>query len=406
MRLGRAVAIGLVLGAGATAAGQIQEWAGVLDEHPRIQYATRRPTDRVAKLIDAIAHGRPLARDAQTGYLRPLLEALDVPVESQLLVFSKTGVQRAYTNPHTPRALYYNESVAVGYVPDAPVVEIASHDPHQGVIFYTLDQHTEPPVLRRAMVCLSCHVSATTMNVPGLIARSNTVGDDGMVMPQFGSNDVDHRTPHPDRWGGWYVTSDATAQSYSQRAHAGNITTTPRGFTSNQVFVDWMNSAPETRGYLSPLSDIVALLVFDHQTHAINLMTRINWESRIDAPAGELQALVDQLADYLLFVGEMPPSVPLAPRPGFAEHLAARIPRDRKGRSLADLDLDRRLMRYPCSYMIYSEAFDALPTAVKQRVYRRMLETLSTTRVRDDDRRAILEILRDTKPEFTEGRTN
>ena len=224
----------------------------------------------------------------------------------------------------------------MGYVPAAPVIEIASHDPQQGVIFYTLDQKSDPPAVNRALGCLACHVSATTMSVPGLIARSNTVADDGNVMPRFGSNDVNHQTPHPDRWGGWYVTSDTAAQSYAQRAHAGNITTTARGFTSNEIFVDWINSAPETRGYLSPLSDIVALLVFDHQTSAINLMTRLNWESRVEAPDGEVRALVNQLGDYLLFVGEVPPSVPLAARAGFAEHLAARIPKDGKGRSLAD----------------------------------------------------------------------
>ena len=49
------------------------------------------------------------------------------------------------------------------------------------------------------------------------------------------------------------------------------------------MFIDWLNSAPETRGYLSPQSDIVALLVFDHQMRAINLLTRLNWESRVAA---------------------------------------------------------------------------------------------------------------------------
>ena len=70
---------------------------------------------------------------------------------------------------------------------------------------------------------------------------------------------------------------------YAQRAHTGNITFTRGGSTSYQVFVDWLNSAPETRGYLSPQSDIVALLVFDHQMRAINLLTRLNWEARVAA---------------------------------------------------------------------------------------------------------------------------
>jgi len=238
------------------------------------------------------------------------------------------------------------------------------------------------------------------MNVPGMIVRNNVVSEDGDTMPQLGGNDVDQRTPHPDRWGGYYVTIDTLSQAYQQRAHAGNITTGSRGTTSNQIFVDWMNSEPEQRGYLSPFSDIASLLVFDHQMHAINLMTRLNWEVRVGAGSGQIRELAGELADYLLFVGEQPPSVPVTPRPGFAEHLAKRIPRDRRGRSLADLDLTTRLMRYPCSYLIYTEAFDGLPTAAKSAVYRRMLDTLSGVRVRPADREAVLEILRDTKPDF------
>jgi len=358
--------------------------------------------------------GRSLARDARTGYLLPVLEALGVPRESQLLVFSKTGVQRSYTSPQHPRALFFDESVAVGYIPGAPTIEIAAHDPRQGVIFYTVDQAAAAPLFSRQMTCLSCHVSATTLNVPGMIVRSNTVGDDGNVMPQLGSSEVDHRTPHTDRWGGWFVTSEGSAAPYAQRAHTGNITFSGRGHTSNQVFVDWLNSSPETHGYLSASSDIVALLVFDHQMHAINLLTRLNWEARVTSSRGQsvvsdptVAGLVNELADYLLFVGEAPPSVPLTPQPGFAEGLASKTPKDRLGRSFGELDLITRLLRYPCSYMVYSEAFDGLPPDVKRAVYEQMQDQLADnegrgerTRVSAEDRRAVLEILRDTKPDF------
>jgi hypothetical protein len=266
-------------------------------------------------------------------------------------------------------------------------------------------------------MCLTCHVSATTLNVPGIIARSNTVAEDGNVMPRMGSNDVDHRTPHPDRWGGWFVTTEALVQ-YAQRQHAGNITFSEAGTTSNQVFVDWISSAPEARGYLSESSDIVALLVFDHQSHAINLLTRLNWESRVVRASGTagtsdgtLTPLVNELADYFVFTAEAPPSVPLVPRAGFSAWLATQAPRDRQGRSLAQLDLSERLMRYPCSYMIYSEAFDALPAPVKQAIYRRITDQLlrdtapgEYNRAPAADRRATLDILRDTKPDFPQAR--
>jgi hypothetical protein len=94
---------------------------------------------------------------------------------------------------------------------------------------------------------------------------------------------------------------------------------------------------------------------------------------------------------------------------------AARGPRDSRGRSLRDLDLRTRLMRYPCSYLIYSEPFDALPPAAKQAVYARVWAVLSGA-VRDGrydrltaaDRQAVVDILRETKPDlpayFADGR--
>ena len=414
--LASAAALVMAVATRALTSGQIREAStGVLDEHPSIQYAFRPTTDRVAKLSRALMqNGRALRRESRTGYLRSLLDSLGLSVDSQLLVFSKTGVQSAFTSPHNPRALFFDESVVVGYVPGAPAIEIAAHDPQQGVMFYTLDQSATAPVPVRRTSCLSCHVSASTLNVPGIIVRSNIVGDDGNVMPQHGSAEVTHQTPHPDRWGGWFVTSDAASTSYAQRAHEGNITFSGRGNTSNQVFVDWLDSAPESRGYLSSLSDIVGLLVFDHQMHAINLLTRLNWESRVSAGEGQARVtdgavgrLANELADYLLFVNEAPPLVPLVALPGFAQNLASKTPKDRHGRSFGHLDLDRRLLRYPCSYMVYSEAFDGLPAVVKEAVYRRMLDILSGNdrqaryaRLSAEDRRAVLEILRDTKPDF------
>jgi hypothetical protein len=411
-----AAVLTMVFGGLALASGlQPAPWVGVLEEHPAIQYASRPTTDRVTKLSESIARSaRSFERDARTGHLMSVLDALGIPLESQLLVFSKTGVQRAYTGPQNPRALFFNESVAVGYVPGAPLIEVAAHDPQQAVVFYTVDQAADRPAFVRRTSCLSCHVSASTLDVPGMIVRSNFVGDDGAPLPRLGSNDVTHQTPHPDRWGGWYVTSEGAPPPYSQRAHGGNITFSGRGDTSNQVFLDWLTSSPETRGYPSSNSDIVSLLVFDHQMRAINMMSRLNWEARVATSEGRSAAsdatvrrLADELADYLLFAGEAPAPVPLTPRAGFAERLARTTPKDRQGRSFGQLLLTNRLFRYPCSYMVYSEAFDGLPAAVRATVYARMLDTLSGSdgpgarvRISADDRRAILDILKDTKPDF------
>ena len=399
---------GLIVGAAALAAAQ--SVPRVLQEDPAIEYAARPTTDRVGALARAVAAGtRTLARDPRTGYARAVLDALDIPIESQMLVFSKTGIQANHTSPHNPRSLFFDRSVIVGYIPGAPLLEIASHDPQQGVIFYTVNQAASAPAITRQTMCLSCHISASTLGVPGVISRSNAVDDDGNVLPTLGTNDVTHETPHPDRWGGWFVTSQGLPAPYNERAHEGNITFTPNGSTSNQVFVEWSDSKPEARGYLSASSDIVSLLVFDHEMHAINLLTRLNWESRVGAGA-EVERLARELGDYLLFTGEVPPSVALEAMPGFARHLATLAPADRAGRSCAQLNLDTRLMRYPCSFMVYSDAFEALPASVKQRVYRQMLERLSMddarparyafVRLTSEERRNVLGILRDTKPDF------
>jgi len=157
-------------------------------------------------------------------------------------------------------------------------------------------------------------------------------------------------------------------------------------------------------------------MVLEHQTHMANLITRMGWESRLAAaePQPKSQARLQQaatdLVDYLLFVYEVPLPGKVRGSSGFAERFAALGPSDSKGRSLRQLDLDRRLMRYPCSYMIYSDAFDALPESARNLVYRRLWQVLSGqdkdaryARLSPPDRQAILEILRSTKknlPEF------
>jgi hypothetical protein len=400
-------------------------FADVLDEHPAIQYAQRPTRDRVSLLSQAIAQGSvSLPFDAAGGgYLRALLTQLGISAESQILVFSKTGIQSAATSPQNPRALYFDDSVVVGYIAGARYLEVAAHDPEQGVVFYTIDQKIKTrPTIERNAACLTCHVSSITLEVPGLITRSNFMSADGSVIPQLGFHTVDHRTPLPQRWGGWYVTGNYVSPPYGGIGHMGNVTTTIHPIsgpvsTSNEIFIDWINSSPERRGYPSADSDIAALMVFDHQVRAVNLLTRLNWASRVAASAGApnfaagaLRELVDELTDYLLFVDEISPPARLTPRPGFARDFMAAAPMDHHGRSLRQLDLENRLVRYPCSYMVYSRAFDNLPVPARNAVYQRMWTILSgadTSRkyahLSAADRRAVVEILSDTKKDLPES---
>ena len=354
-RTGVAIALataGLAASLAVRAAGQTAApYPGVLDEHPAIQYDTRPTNDPVARLNDALRSGsRRLTHDDGVGYLRAVLAALEVPAESQVLVFSKSGIQRAFTSPQNPRALYYNRAVVVGYIPGAPVLEVAAQDPQQGTIFYTLDQDaTSEPRFVRGTTCLTCHVSASTLDVPGPIARSNRVGEDGSLLLRAGpSITVNHQTPHTQRWGGWFVTTSLSTPPYQQLGHLGNLTISDYqgddapAIVSNRALVRWLDSDPESRGYLSSVSDLAALLVFDHQMHAMNLLTRLNWEWRIAVSEGRARVTepafrqrLDELADYLVFVDEATPVVAVTPRAGFAERLAAAVPKDRHGRSLA-----------------------------------------------------------------------
>jgi hypothetical protein len=155
--------------------------------------------------------------------------------------------------------------------------------------------------------------------------------------------------------------------------------------------------------YLSPDSDVVAHLVLAHQTQMHNLITLTNYKTRLAQP---FQRPAEQLLRYLLFANEapLPSGSSLGTSSAFAKQFAARGPRDSKGRSLRDLDLTTRIFRYPCSYLIYSDSFDALPEPAKGYLYHRLLEVLSGqdqgpdfARLTATDRQAILEILLETK---------
>jgi hypothetical protein len=383
--------------------------------HPAIGYFGES-NDRVARLNRKLQSGETtLQFEERTGYLRSLLAALGIPIESQVALFSGTSLQARIINARNPRTIFFNDSTAVGWMAGG-LIEVASLDPKQGAIFYLLPQQTTPPLrqLARDPRCLTCHYSLATLGVPGFLVRSIPSSPNGMIMPWLGNYTTDHRSPLGERWGGWYVTGRGGR-------HLGNAPIEDR--TLQDVRIDDSNlnvttleNRFDTRSYLSPHSDIVALLVFDHQMRMMNLLRRLGWEARIADDEGRTMAAlndaVTEAVDYMLFVDEAPLEG-IKGTSGFAERFGALGPRDSKGRSLRDLDLQRRLFRYPCSYMIYSEAFDALPEAARNAVYSRLLQVLSgqdtSAKYRHlsaADRQAILEILRETKKDSALTRSN
>jgi len=380
-----------------------------LRNHPAIGYQTRPVSDPVARLDARLARGEAaLTLDPVSGYLRSVLAELRVPVESQMLVYSKTSFQAPRIGPANPRALYFNDTVSVGWVRGGDVLEFAAHDPTQGTIFYTLDQRAgAPPRFTRQVICVQCHTWEATLDVPGTFVGSVVPAADGSVLyvPAYS---IDHRSPFDQRWGGWFVTG-----RHQLPRHLGNALVAAGGViedavTPSSIHVTSLDGRFDPAGYASPHSHVVALLMMEHQARMLNLLTRVGWEARVGADAGRpLDVIVNELVDYLLFVDERPLPGPVGEASPFARVFSAAGPRDSRGRSLRDLDLRRRLMRYPCSYLIYSAPFEALPPAATQAIYARLWAVLSGAtkdarheRLSESDRRAVLEILRDTKPDL------
>jgi hypothetical protein len=399
-------------------------------DHGVIAYSKTAPTDPVATLQRRIDSGEiTLESDARLGYLPAILRALNVPTSSQSLVFSKTSFQFTQIVPSRPRALYFNDDVYVGHVQGSRLLEFASVDPKLGAVFYTLDEEAKgPPHFQREIYfCLICHDSgAITGGVPGFMTLSVLPDKEGNAIRSAPSNATSDQTPFSERWGGWYVTG-----THGKQSHRGN-TVLPLGIMLERM--DWskggnvtsLDDRIDTANYITPHSDIVALIALTHQTRIHNLMTRANYETRraihdeetansglpqsgesySDITEERIRAAVEPLVRGMFFANEAPLIDSVRGTSGFAAEFEKSGVRDRKGRSLNDLDLNRRFLRYPLSYLVYSPAFDALPDPAKAFFYERVRTILSGADIADyrhlsaEDRAAIFEILMDTKPDF------
>jgi hypothetical protein len=379
-------------------------------DDPAIRYSTTDALNNAVvevnrKLQDGTVR---LTFDGRSGFLRSALEALGIPVDSQLLVFSRTSLQRKLISEENPRALFFNDRVALGWVRGGDVLEVAAHDESAGVVFYTLEQRATngPPQFKRAFECLGCHVTGSTLGVPGLLMFSTTRPEPPQVsgLPRA----IDHGDALPRRFGGWFVTGNAGAV-----AHMGNDMAALDGRGNRELAS--VENLFDADGYRALSSDIVAHLVLTHQAGMTNLLTRAGWEARVaeswlrppftPTPGQEtrtammMSGIANELVDYLLFIDEAKLADRVRGGSGFAERFSSSGPRDRKGRSLYELDLNRRLMKYPCSYLIYSPAFDALPPLAKDPIYKEQAPQYRSA-LSLADRQSIVEILRDTKKDL------
>ena len=400
------------LAAVAAASGQLQH-PTLLRNHPAIKYESTEANDPVAVLNRRLQRGEvTLEKTADpSGYLRSVLKALNVPVESQVLVFSKTSFQAPRINPTNPRAIYFNDTVSVGWVRTGDVLEFIGQDPELGSIFYTMSQSPSGiPTFERNDACVSCHASEATHFVPGPFVGSVFPGVDGTTMygPAY---TTDHRSPFATRWGGWFVTGTHTSDRHMGNAIATDPSDLAAMVTPQTVHVTSVAGRFDPAGYPTLHSDLVALLTLEHQAKMMNLITRVGWEARIGSK--ESGRTIDEAAaefvDYMLFVDEAPLPGPITGTSGFRKAFESQGPRDSQGRSLRTFNLQTRLLEYPLSYLIYAKPFDAMPEAARSAIYERLWQVLSGAdtdarydRLTPGIRGAILDILRDTKPGLPE----
>ena len=367
-----------------------------------IRYYGPELQDPVSALQKRLEKGEvQLAFSEKFGYLEAVLKELHIPVSSQTLVFSKTSMQVAKISPEHPRALYFNDDVYVGMVKGG-LLEIAAIDPVKGAVFYVVEQKkTEHPVMvRKNQECLSCHFTVNTLRIPGFLTRSVFVNSAGEPILEAGSYLTDHHSPLRQRWGGWYVTG-----THGTERHLGNGIARGGKYqidTEHGANVTDLKGRVNTSQYPTPDSDLVALMVLNHQAGMHNLITRLGYEARLNRP--ELAATVETALQYLLFSNEAKLRDPAKGTSSFRAEFEALGPADSKGRSLRQMDLEHRMFRYPCSFLIYSDSFDALPAAAKDPLFKRLFEVLTGkdqspafASLSGEDRLAILGILRETK---------
>lgn len=286
----------------------------VFDEiyEPPHNYLQRRPTDRFTELKDELESGKiVLDRSSEKAFVVSLLKVLDIPISSQMLVFSTTSLQLSLISPSNPRALYFNEEVYLGYVPGGRI-EIVSLDPQLGGIFYILDI----PIggasfsIERTGRCMNCHANEDTGQVPGLVVKSVIPGPTGGSLTAYRLAQTGHGIPFAERFGGWHVTGEHAITN-----HLGNLT--------GELAAGALTRIPNPPGprfrfekYPVTTSDILPHLLHEHQAGFVNRVVEASYRARTTLFISDGQLTTEQAAEldeqariitrYLLFADEVP----------------------------------------------------------------------------------------------------
>lgn len=384
-------------------------------DDPPHDYRTRPLHDPFTLRMADLSSGKvPLDRRNEKAFVESLLRLFEIPVSSQLLVFSTTSLQLSLISPSNPRALYFNEEVYVGYIPGGRI-EIVSLDPDLGGIFYIFDipKDDRPLSFERSDRCMKCHARDDTGQVPGLVAKSVIPGPGGGSLTAYRIGQSGHAIPLDQRFGGWHVTGTRDWTN-----HLGNFT---------GVLADGkLTKIPNPPGahfrwdrYLADTSDLLPHLVHEHQIGFVNRVVRATYLTReflaenggtlTDTQSAELDAVAHDLVRYLLFADEapLPPGGSGIGDSKFQTDFLRTRKATSTGQSLKDLELTSRLFQYRCSYMIYSPVFSGLPAPMKNRVYAQLGRVLRAdpgpgefAYLPKQERQAIRSILQSTLPDL------
>ncbi len=402
---------------------------GDLHEEMPIRYWDRSPRDFTRDWARAADQGElQLDNSSEQAFLLSVLDELGISPASQVLVFSQTSFQVDLIRPNLPRALYFNKDHYVGWVPGGDL-EVATVDGRTGMNFYQVpvpEENAAPEFIRNRQ-CLSCHGGNRDVPFPRTMLFSVFATEEGAQVLRGTTHNVDHRTPIDKRWGGWYVTG-----TKSGPRHRGNFFSAPNpdlpeeidptaGDTDMGAHRQDLAEVVDLSAYPASTSDILALLVLEHQSLAHNQLMRTYGNTRIALWSDEnffsdgklapetmdvIHEEVDGLLEVFLFKDEASlEGHEFEPSSAYRKAFLAPALRDSRGRSLRDLDLESRLFRYRFSFMVHSEAFEFLPDEVKE-VFFEKLENILAGRNPDyaylpaEERRAIREILTETLPGF------
>ena len=405
----------MLVGAYLLSQNSLGQFISVDLENEPLQYSKTQPSNRISKLMEDLAKGKiPWKYEDEKEYLKALLEHLNISESSQVLVFSKTSMQVQHISPRNPRAIYFNDDTYVGWIHGSSLVEISTNDPKLGAAFYTLRMTSSALRFRQETYqCLGCHATTMTKGVPGHTVRSGFPNYDGIFDVKREAFVTDETSDFKERWGGWYVTGDHGDLRHMGNAYlrSGTLDTLRNG---NRQSLDEFFA---TSNYLTPHSDIQALMVLEHQTQMHNTFTRADFSVRSilhehadqdeSERAFQLRMIAKDVVDRLLFCKEFALSTPITGSSEFAQSFVARGPADSNDRSLREFDMRTRMFKYPLSYLVYSEAFDALQPVLRIEVCQQLRQILDGenqtseySHLTKELRQKIREIVLATKPDI------